>query len=521
MKRLLILGSVALFSLTSPDLYAQNRAVKIFSAGEFLSGHVTGFLDSGEIIHVPSEKTEAVERLKRSLYLGESFTFEADATADQAPVVEVLAPAQDFAPSEDKEMYDPARWRSIQWNSYDPMEKSNITAVASYEAAQSVMDGMNGETSDDSQCYNRAHMWTYEALVNQRVNLGKTWIFFTKKYIREFRYKWWFHVSPHTVVGAERFHYMLDRGFTMIPYTLENWKNIFMQNQANCPVVTDYRQYEDRQEAAYCYLIHSSQYYWQPWQLKKLSVEGEHYYGYKNSELKIAYPNALKSWSGSIPVLRNPLPNPDIDGQNPRPNPNPNPNPQPNPNPNPRPNPEPNPRPNPDFSRRLGSGDTVLYQSALYRPARVLTVGINDTYEFQFLDGAREIWRNVSRQYLALTTGCNRDICVGDRVVNTALHDQIVYNRIIGITQDGLFAVQFEEGTSTNGRSWGWHESHFARTNGCNNAGWCVGDEAYSRMLGASVRVLGVGFEGLVLEITSGRQRSMRVKFYRDQLSRL
>lgn len=516
MKRFLVLGSFAL--LASFNLYAQSRAVKVFSEGEFLAGHVTGFLDSGEIIHVPADKTEAVERLKRSLYLGESFSYEADAASEEAPVVEELAPAAEvFAPSEDKEMYDPARWSSIRWNSYDPLEKSNITTLSTYDAAQSVMNGMNGETSDDSQCYNRAHMWTYEALVNQRVTLGKTWIFFTRKYIREFRYKWWFHVAPHTYVGADRFQYMLDRGFTMIPYTLENWKNIFMKNQANCPVVTDYQQYETRQEDAFCYLIHSSQYYWQPWQLKSLSVEGEHYYGYKNSELKIAYKDALKRWNNSIPVLRNPLPNPDVDG----PSTNPNPRPNPNPNPNPRPNPEPNPRPTPDFSRRLGSGDAVIYQSALYRPARVLTVGINDTYEVQFLDGAREIWRNVSRQYLALTTGCNGEICVNDRLVNTALTDQIVYNRVLGITQEGLFVVVFEEGTSTNGRSWGWHESHFARTTGCDRTGWCVGDQAYSRVLGANVRILGVGAEGLALEITSGRQRTMRVKHYRDQLSRV
>ena len=163
----------------------------------------------------------------------------------------------------------------------------------------------------------------------------------------------------------------------------------------------------------------------------------------------------------------------------------------------------------------------MIYLSELYRPARVNYAASNGKYRIQFQDGRNESLGNIARQNLAVTSGCNGNICVGARVVNTALNDQIVYNRILGITQEGLFVVVFEEGTSTNGRSWGWHESHFALTTGCNSAGWCVGDEAYSSVLGASVRIMGVGAEGLALEITSGQQRTMRVKHYRDQLSRL
>jgi hypothetical protein len=161
----------------------------------------------------------------------------------------------------------------------------------------------------------------------------------------------------------------------------------------------------------------------------------------------------------------------------------------------------------------------VIYQSALYRPARIIYV-TGYSYDIQFQDGRAEIMRNVSRQHLAVMNGCNSNVCVGDSVINTALTDEIVYNRILGITHDGLFVVNFEEGRSTNGRSWGWHESYLARSQGCMN-GWCVGDNAYSRLLQANVRVLGHQPAGLVLEISSGRQRGMRVKFYQDQLSRL
>lgn len=54
--------------------------------------------------------------------------------------------------------------------------------------------------SKDSQCYNRAHIWSYEWFLKHNVNSNKTWIFFTRRYIRKFKFEWWFHVAPSVAV---------------------------------------------------------------------------------------------------------------------------------------------------------------------------------------------------------------------------------------------------------------------------------------------------------------------------------
>lgn len=486
--------------LISLNVMAQDRVAQILDPNELLDHHTTAFLASGRIIHVPNDNLETIEQLKRSLYLLETIQFE-DSESDKAPVITEITSSPQEINSLEKEMFDSASFDRINWTSRDPLERANISRLSDYQAAQGVMDAMNGNTHDKSECYNRAHMWTYEALVNQRVNLGKLWIFFTRKYIREYRYKWWFHVSPYTEVGAERATYMLDRGFTMIPYTVENWKNIYMKNQARCPVVTNYKDYENRQEEAYCYFMYSSQYYWQPWQLKQLSEGDLKTYGYKESQLEIAYRDALRGrWNRQIPVLRNPIPNP-------------NPNPRPNPNPNPRPEPRPTP-PRTAFDLRVG--DQVLHTSNPHRLAQV-TFKQGDRYDVQFLDRRREILRDVTYDTLASRRGCINELCVGDRVINTSMSDEIIFNTIHGITHDGRFVVSYDEGRRMNGMSWGWRESALARTEGCRN-GWCVGQQAYSPLFRGWVSIIGQQSQGLVLEIISGPNNRTRAKYYRDRL---
>jgi hypothetical protein len=54
----------------------------------------------------------------------------------------------------------------------------------------------------------------------------------------------------------------------------------------------------------YCYFIFSSQYYWQPYQLKNLSERTEQTWGYRNNQMKISYKDALRgNWDGIIPVM--------------------------------------------------------------------------------------------------------------------------------------------------------------------------------------------------------------------------
>ncbi len=308
MKSLFLLLVLAFISMS-----AKSSEYKILRV-ESLEYETRLYLDNGEIVKVLNLEIESIKNAMQAYKTGSLVSFvKKEVTTETQDIISqlVITEKVELPPlkeeieeeaSVNKEMYTPAGYNALRFYSHDPLEKSNITQLSSYEDAQSVMNLFNGETREKSQCYNRAHMWTYEALYKSQVNLGKVWIFFTSKYINEYNYKWWFHVAPYTEVHNEA-KYILDRGFTMIPYNFENWKNIFMKNKAHCPVVKSYNEYQYGKWKEYCYIIFSSQYYWQPWQLENLANRNIHYWGYKMGELEIAYKDALIYWNRKIPRL--------------------------------------------------------------------------------------------------------------------------------------------------------------------------------------------------------------------------
>jgi hypothetical protein len=247
-KMLSILLLNGLFCL---NVMAYNQVIEIHEPGTF-SDEYSVFIDNGEIVEVKSTDLESIQRLK--LAHGHSLNVELELLGTDSETRKTVKSVKlagkqtpETAPpapvSTNKEFYSRERRNSLIMQTIDPLGNYDLTVLPSYEAAQEVMDGFDGNTREKSQCYNRAHVWSYQAFVNQKVNLGKVWIFFSRKYIREYRYKWWFHIAPYTKIEGYETPYILDRGFTMVPYTLENWKNIYMKNKAECKVVNKYSDY--------------------------------------------------------------------------------------------------------------------------------------------------------------------------------------------------------------------------------------------------------------------------------------
>lgn len=290
---------------------AAHAELRIVELSEESKNEIELFMDNGEIIVIDRANTETVEKArdafntKDAIRLLKKKTFKLNPTI--AHEIEIVPGERPYTPmsSRNKDMYTREKYDDIEWSTKDPLEKSKISVLPSYDTAQSVMDHINRGTDDDSQCYNRAHMWTYEALIKDNVNLGKLWIFFGKPYRREYRYKWWFHVAPYTHVNDDNVRYVLDKGFHNVPFNVRNWTDYFMKNKAECRVVKDYRHYEALNRSEQCILIYSSQYYWQPWQLERLSKKDVHFWGYKDYELKTTYKDALirGTWNGRIPEL--------------------------------------------------------------------------------------------------------------------------------------------------------------------------------------------------------------------------
>jgi hypothetical protein len=147
----------------------------------------------------------------------------------------------------------------------------------------------------ESQCHNRAHVWAYEWRANHNLFTSKAWIFFTRKYIRKYDFEWWFHVSPyfHILDGGKVWERVADVKFARTPIKLKQWTDIFMRNNAHCPVVSKYSEQAKHPESGWCFIIKSSMYYYRPLDLERLEKDGTQRNVWHPLEVRQAYKEAF------------------------------------------------------------------------------------------------------------------------------------------------------------------------------------------------------------------------------------
>lgn len=174
------------------------------------------------------------------------------------------------------------------------------TVLNTYEEADHIFKLLNPRFKKESQCYNRAHVWSLESFNKASLNSMKVFLFFTRKYIREHDYKWWFHVSPFTYVSENGRPNVkvLDFKYSQGPLDMKPWTDMFMLNHATCPVVKKYSAYAFHQEEADCYLIKASMYYYQPLDLERLENTGHRKYYWMKWETENAYKQGFKWGEG-------------------------------------------------------------------------------------------------------------------------------------------------------------------------------------------------------------------------------
>lgn len=147
----------------------------------------------------------------------------------------------------------------------------------------------------ESQCYNRAHIWAYEWFKKYSIYSIKTWIFFTRRYIRKYKFDWWFHVSPsvrlmHNGIQKEM---VMDVKYARGPLDLKNWTNIFMRDDANCPMVKTYSDYANYPESGSCFTMRTSMFYYQPIDIEIKESWGTIKANWYDEEIKQAYLEAF------------------------------------------------------------------------------------------------------------------------------------------------------------------------------------------------------------------------------------
>lgn len=166
--------------------------------------------------------------------------------------------------------------------SYDP------TVLNSLSEATTVFRRMRRDYQYQSQCYNRAHVWTWEEFKRTSLRSKKYFLFFTSRYIRAYRYHWWFHVTPAVSVNGlgDR---ILDRRYTTEIKLIKDWTDKFIYSKRNCPIVFKYNDYRYNQQLEHCYLIPVSMYFWQPRDIESRDRLGTEKTSFIRSEVNYAY----------------------------------------------------------------------------------------------------------------------------------------------------------------------------------------------------------------------------------------
>lgn len=192
-----------------------------------------------------------------------------------------LQSAQSIAMVEDDE--EEGEWQGLA--SYEP------SVLRDYNSALNILNKMRRDYNKDGQCFNRAHVWAYEEYKRSRLKSMKLFLFFTNRYIRNYRFHWWFHVTPMTYVGSTP--RTLDRRYASGPHQTKTWTDIFIKSLRTCPTIKRFNTYANNQEREDCYLIPVSMFYVIPRDIEKRDLSGvekEQFYG---NEIDRAYRDAF------------------------------------------------------------------------------------------------------------------------------------------------------------------------------------------------------------------------------------
>lgn len=174
----------------------------------------------------------------------------------------------------------------------------------------------------------------------------------------------------------------------------------------------------------------------------------------------------------------------------------------PNPNPNPYPNPNPNPYPYPtgiDARRNLNQGETVIFNN---RYVTVVGVGYNGQVAVRSTDGWNTITNGLRRENIAVTNGCNLNLCVNDSVIDIF---SAKYVKVAGLEFDDRFVTKSTDSWNTLFSN--VNRNNLAETKGCIGGYYsqiCVGNTVINRM-NRYMTVVGIQMDGrVVLRSTDG-----------------
>jgi hypothetical protein len=256
-----IILSLSLF-LCAPVFSVEHRSrVHALDVGA-PTDEVVVLLANGRVAFAGQQDQALLELLRRSEVEGLDLAVEVGPGQELLSARE-LPPGQSEGVALHKQLTDPLFYPSV---------------ISSFDEARRVFElARKGKT--DSQCYQRAHVWSYEWRVKERLFSNKLWLFFTPKYLRENRdrnFEWWFHVAPSMLVNVdgELLERVFDPKYFRSPVSIKRWTDHFMAQRPDCPLIETYSHYADYPESGSCFLQRSSMYYYRPVDLEILEKFG-------------------------------------------------------------------------------------------------------------------------------------------------------------------------------------------------------------------------------------------------------
>lgn len=169
------------------------------------------------------------------------------------------------------------------------------TIIPSQQRATELFNQLEHK-NNNSECFNRAHVWSYSWRIQNQVYSSKAWIFFTRKYIRKHDFQWWFHVAPlmHIASGDSVIEKIADKKYSKKILSMKEWTDIFMKNDVECPLIDLYSEYANYPETGWCYTMKTNMYYYQPIDIETYERDGVERTKWNQLEIMIAYKDALE-----------------------------------------------------------------------------------------------------------------------------------------------------------------------------------------------------------------------------------
>ena len=238
------------------------------------------FLTNGKVLMYPSIDKSKISLLRESILKKTVFIFTINKKKEIVGLNERHNPAQIVFPQ--KKLFENSQL-------YHPSILKNLSH------AKNLFNSARPTEKEESQCFNRAHIWAYEWRLKENIYSSKVWIFFTRRFIRKYKFDWWFHIAPmvHVVTDREVKERIMDMKYAKGPLKLKQWTDIFMRDNSDCPVVDKYSDQANYPESGSCFIMKSSMYYYLPLDLEQSEILGTTKSRWHKSEVGQAYLEAF------------------------------------------------------------------------------------------------------------------------------------------------------------------------------------------------------------------------------------